>query len=277
MQAAASSSSSAVAEDLDLSAFNVWRRSMAMLTGLGLSEEEAKIKEQQKEASKAAAECKRCEAWRDTVVAQSPIVRFMLEHVNSLPAPSYTPLPNASVSTAPQSSLASASTTPSTSALPTSAAPSAAQTNSPVPIYCMPCGSDRGGGFAPNLGVILCQDRVFSKSHVEDTLAHELIHEWDHRRFKVDWSDLKMVACSEIRAASLSGDCRWGRELRRRNFGFTKQHQECTRRRAALSVTQHGALASEPDFAKRKETADRLVNEVWESCWNDTRPFDEIY
>ena len=49
------------------------------------------------------------------------------------------------------------------------------------------------------MGVVLCQDRLFSKKHVEDTLAHELIHEWDHRRFNVDWTDLRMVACSEVR------------------------------------------------------------------------------
>jgi inner membrane protease ATP23 len=48
------------------------------------------------------------------------------------------------------------------------------------------------------MGVVLCQDRLFSKKHVEDTLAHELVHEWDHRRFNVDWTDLRMVACSEV-------------------------------------------------------------------------------
>ena len=97
----------------------------------------------------------------------------MLEHVNSLPAPSYRS--------------------------PASSSPTQNTGNSPVPIYCSPCGADRGGGFAPDFGVFLCQDRLFSKKHVEDTLSHELIHEWDHRRFKVDWGDLKMVACSEVR------------------------------------------------------------------------------
>lgn len=95
----------------------------------------------------------------------------MLGHVNTLPAPDYVPL---------------------------SEEQTASNANSPVPIYCSPCGADRGGGFAPNVGVILCQDKIFSKNHVEDTLAHELLHEWDHRRFKVDWQDLRHVACSEV-------------------------------------------------------------------------------
>ena len=100
-------------------------------------------------------------------------MRFMLQHVDSLPKPDYAP--------------------PPATALPDYST----QANSPVPIYCTPCGPARGGGFSPDVGVILCQDGMFSKKHVEDTLAHELVHEWDHRRFKVDWTDLRMVACSE--------------------------------------------------------------------------------
>jgi len=43
----------------------------------------------------------------------------------------------------------------------------------------------------------------------------------------------------------------------------------CVRRRAILSV------AANPN-CKSKEEAERVVNEVWESCSNDTRPFDEV-
>lgn len=45
--------------------------------------------------------------------------------------------------------------------------------------------------------------------------------------------------------------------------------QACVRRRAVLSVRANPAC---PDEA----TAERAVNEVWESCFNDTRPFDEV-
>ena len=45
--------------------------------------------------------------------------------------------------------------------------------------------------------------------------------------------------------------------------------QECVRRRAVLSVRANPAC---PDQA----TAERAVNEVWESCFSDTRPFDEV-
>lgn len=94
----------------------------------------------------------------------------------------------------------------------------------------------------------------------------------------------------KIRANSLSGDCRWSRELRRGFVAFSKQHQvrtsaeairapqlnpahgfpqECVRRRAVISVRNNPAC---PDDA----AAERAVNEVWESCFNDTRPFDEV-
>jgi hypothetical protein len=45
--------------------------------------------------------------------------------------------------------------------------------------------------------------------------------------------------------------------------------QACVRRRAVLSVAANPAC---PDV----ETAERAVNEVWDSCFPDTRPFDEV-
>lgn len=45
--------------------------------------------------------------------------------------------------------------------------------------------------------------------------------------------------------------------------------QACVRRRAVLSVAANPAC---PDT----ETAEKAVNEVWDSCFQDTRPFDEV-
>lgn len=45
--------------------------------------------------------------------------------------------------------------------------------------------------------------------------------------------------------------------------------QACVRRRAVMSVRANPAC---PDDA----TAERAVSSVWESCFNDTRPFDEV-
>ncbi|EIW68181.1 hypothetical protein TREMEDRAFT_32489 [Tremella mesenterica DSM 1558] len=136
-------------------------------------------------------------------------------------------------------------------------------------IQCHPCSETRAGGFSPDFGVLLCQDRFMSKKHMEDTMTHELLHAFDHCRFKVDWNNLRHMACSEIRAANLSGDCRWMREINRGFMGFSKQHQTCVRRRAVLSVEMNPSCSS-------REQAEQAVNEVWDSCFKDTRPFDEV-
>lgn len=43
----------------------------------------------------------------------------------------------------------------------------------------------------------------------------------------------------------------------------------CVKRRAITSVESNPACAS-------REMAEKAVNEVWASCFNDTRPFDEV-
>ncbi|ORX98969.1 hypothetical protein K493DRAFT_213461 [Basidiobolus meristosporus CBS 931.73] len=133
---------------------------------------------------------------------------------------------------------------------------------------CMECDESRCGGFSPDGFVALCQNRFISKKHMEDTMSHELIHAYDHSKYNVDWNNVYHVACTEVRAASLSGDCSWLMELRRGHFKFTKQHQACVKRRAILS------LKSNPEFA---DVAEKAVGVVFESCFNDTKPFDEIY
>ncbi|ORE09022.1 hypothetical protein BCV72DRAFT_224291 [Rhizopus microsporus var. microsporus] len=134
---------------------------------------------------------------------------------------------------------------------------------------CLPCDETRSGGFSPT-AIILCYNRLPEKKMQEHTMVHEMVHMYDNTKFKVDWTNLKHQACSEIRAASLSGDCKWTREIRRGFFRFTKQHQECVKRRAVLSVQQNPNCSS-------KEEAERAVLSVFDSCFADTRPFDEIY
>lgn len=65
-------------------------------------------------------------------------------------------------------------------------------------IKCMPCDTLQSGGFSPHYGILLCQNRLRNQSHMEDTLAHELVHAYDHLRFEVNWDDLKNHACSEV-------------------------------------------------------------------------------
>jgi inner membrane protease ATP23 len=65
---------------------------------------------------------------------------------------------------------------------------------------CHPCPITTSGGFSPQYGILLCQNRVYYKKRMEDTMAHELIHAFDHCRFNVDWNNLRHHACSEVGA-----------------------------------------------------------------------------
>ncbi|KAK2462891.1 hypothetical protein APHAL10511_005089 [Amanita phalloides] len=204
-------------------AFASWRRKLALITGLGVSEED-RLQDLRIHQTR------NCEKTKEYLKNYSPAVVFMLKHLKS-----------------------------SGCEVP------------PSNIFCAPCDMTHAGGYSPEHGaVVLCAGHFFSQTHMEHTLVHELIHLYDHCKFKVDWKNLRHHACSEIRANSLSGDCRYTRELRRGFVAFSKQHQACVRRRAAESVAANPAC---PDPA----TAERVVNEVWDSCFHDTRPFDEIY
>ncbi|KAI0165876.1 peptidase M76 family-domain-containing protein [Xylariaceae sp. FL1272] len=132
----------------------------------------------------------------------------------------------------------------------------------------------QSGGFNPNYGILICAETIRNQSHLEDTLAHEMVHAWDHLRYKVDWegkTDLRHSACTEIRAAMLSGECRWTKEtFGRKNLTLTQQFQNCVRRRAVQSLVARPSCKDDVHAVK-------VVNQVWDSCFSDTRPFDEVY
>ncbi|KAL1839740.1 hypothetical protein VTJ49DRAFT_1206 [Mycothermus thermophilus] len=189
-----------------------------------------------------ARDCARCERDRDYLFKYSPVIRFLRDKVQAL---------NGELD----------------------------ETN----VVCRRCPARvaedgrvfrQGGGFSPDHGILICANEMRDRSHLEDTLAHEMVHAWDHLRWKVDWSgtgNLRHAACTEIRASMLSGECRWTREtMIRGNWTLTQQFQNCVRSRAIQSVMARPAC-------RDREHATKVVNEVWDSCFADTRPFDEVY
>jgi inner membrane protease ATP23 len=187
-------------------------------------------------------DCKRCEENRDWLFTYSPVVRFMSEKIGDL---------NGKLNASN--------------------------------VVCRRCPARltedgnihrQSGGFSPEHGILLCANEMRDRKHLEDTLAHEMVHAYDHLRFKVDWTgdkDLKHAACTEIRASMLSGECRWTREaFTRGNWSLTQQFQRCVQKRAIQSVMARPRC-------KDEEQARTVVNQVWDSCFSDTRPFDEVY
>ena len=96
--------------------------------------------------------------------------------------------------------------------------------------HCRPCPDRVGGHFLPDEGVVLCENQLLDEDMAADTMVHESIHAFDHCRAQVDWEgDCRQHACSEIRAANLSGDCRLLNELARGQVGWhlARHHQVC--------------------------------------------------
>ncbi|KAI5965286.1 ATP23 [Candida pseudojiufengensis] len=138
-------------------------------------------------------------------------------------------------------------------------------------IQCKTCDFSKGGGFDPKFGIVLCSNWIRSKWQLEDILTHELIHLYDYMKFNLNYNNLRHHACTEIRASMLSGECRIWSEIKKTGLGnFSKKFQNCIKRRAIISVSAN-------PICKNKEEAENVVNIVWKSCFNDTRPFERIY
>eukprot|EP00049_Salpingoeca_infusionum_P022654 m.8036 g.8036 ORF g.8036 m.8036 type:complete len:239 (+) comp5312_c0_seq2:275-991(+) len=116
--------------------------------------------------------------------------------------------------------------------------------------------------------IVLCPKSLISDDSLRDTMTHELIHAFDACRAHVEPLNMKHLACTEIRAANLSGDCRFWNEFDRGNIGLAEQHQRCVRRRAAKSIMAVLRVT--------REEAHEAVDSVYDTCFNDFDPFDRI-
>jgi inner membrane protease ATP23 len=116
-----------------------------------------------------ARDCTRCEAHRDYLFAYSPTIRFLRDKVAAL---------NGTLD----------------------------ETN----VLCRRCPARvaedgrvvrQAGGFSPDHGILLCANEMRDRGHLEDTMAHEMVHAWDHLRWKMDWNGghgLRHAACTEV-------------------------------------------------------------------------------
>jgi inner membrane protease ATP23 len=121
--------------------------------------------------------------------------------------------------------------------------------------------------------IVMCQKWAAEMpDEIPNTLVHELIHSYDDARARIDWTNLVHHACTEIRAANLSGDCSFRRELNRSNIsplGISMAGQRCIRRRAQISVLMNPACPS-------SQVAEAAVDKAWSTCFADTAPFDRV-
>ncbi|XP_035874624.1 mitochondrial inner membrane protease ATP23 homolog isoform X1 [Phyllostomus discolor] len=107
---------------------------------------------------------------------------------------------------------------------------------------CEDCSGNVSGGFDASVSqIVLCQNNIRSQAHMNRVVTHELIHAFDHCRAHVDWfTNVRHLACSET----------------------------CVRDRAILSILAVRNIS--------KEVAEKAVDDVFESCFNDHEPFGRI-
>jgi len=119
-------------------------------------------------------------------------------------------------------------------------------------IECVCCTGTDKGYFDPNTKkIIICYNHQEEPRTVIETVAHELVHAYDDC-MGVDWTNCDEWACSEIRAANLSGECA-------RSWNY----DECVKQKAA------GALKTDE---RCREKAEQHVNKMFNQCRDDCRP-----
>ena len=149
------------------------------------------------------------------------------------------------------------------------------------------CTQSTAGGLCieEGISILLCANRLQDEDEVRSTILHELLHAVDWCRGgspayasnqtasgRMDFSDLRAHACSEVRAASLSGDCSMIQEWQRRNISildpasFFSFKELCVKRRSAISLSMNPKCQD-------RGTAKAVVEEVYDQCVKDRHPF----
>jgi inner membrane protease ATP23 len=171
-------------------AYYTWSNTFSIMLGRMTGNRDVNLEKnyfQEQDVVKAAAFCKRCEDNRD----------YLMKYSTFIP---YHPIP------------------PSPSLCPGRPLPSAKQQHITGPIVrfmsdevyklggdlnasnilCRICTSSQSGGFHADHGIMLCANLFRNRGHQEDTMAHEMVHAWDHLKFKVEQDNLRHQACLEV-------------------------------------------------------------------------------
>ncbi|CAE7424664.1 ATP23 [Symbiodinium microadriaticum] len=140
----------------------------------------------------------------------------------------------------------------------------------PVDLVCVRCPSDvrHRAGYSPRHNRIwMCANRFWNPFEFRRVLVHELTHAFDFARAKVDPGSCTHMACTEIRAWNLSGECDlWPNSFKYLGEDMINRKQRCVR---------DGALASllENERCQDRALAGAALHEAWDQCWKDYWPF----
>ncbi|OAF68569.1 hypothetical protein A3Q56_03675 [Intoshia linei] len=126
------------------------------------------------------------------------------------------------------------------------------------------------GGYDTHRNEIIVCNSVWSKSDICKILNHEMIHMFDKCRSNFDYTNNYHVACTEIRAA-VQTHCSY---LAAYKLGiatatnYKKKHRECVRAKAVTSLLAVRKI--------RQDEAEKVVDSVFNRCYNDLEPYGRI-
>jgi inner membrane protease ATP23 len=122
--------------------------------------------------------------------------------------------------------------------------------------------------------IIACENKAQNETYdsLRNTIVHELVHAYDLCRSNLDTRNCKILACTEIRATALSGECDVTSNFARGKAvkltgpigdNFMSSYKDCVRRRAvqSLNLTSHC-----------KEVSEKAVDAVFNTCYRDEAP-----
>ncbi len=127
-------------------------------------------------------------------------------------------------------------------------------------VACAAPGSTAPTGFYPGTWAVTVSPSsappVVPPARLAASVAHELVHAFDSCRARVDRCE--HLACTEVRAAALSGAC---------DALGGGAREACVRRGAVSSVRRHGGCDA-------RGGAEAGVAAVWAACVADRAPFE---
>lgn len=143
----------------------------------------------------------------------------------------------------------------------------------PVDLACIRCPVDspaRAGYSPTHHKVWICGNLIWNPFELRRVLTHELVHAFDFARAEIDPANAQHVACTEVRAWNLAGECelwvKWfdylGSDPLSLNLHSAKQR--CIRA---------GAMASMEANSTIRDDAGAAIDAVWDKCFKDHWPF----
>ena len=145
----------------DDATYYTWSSFFSILTG-SASQREREAYFRTKDNLHEEIDCKRCDDDKKWLFDNSPIVRFLKHNIDLLGPSDGSASMNASR------------------------------------VICRKCDARQSGGFDPEYGILICANQMRNRGHMEDTLAHEMVHAWDHLKWKVEANNMRHQACLEV-------------------------------------------------------------------------------